>query len=490
MPPCKHGKLCKIKNCPLKHVDEQEVQECIFFKQGFCYNGPHCIRRHLKRLPDEVPIEASFEQCITGGSASAPKRLKAPNENYKVSLCNHWLLKGTCHFNEGCHFAHGEEEIHDSPQSEPFQDSEVYDLTRDRMDAPLELPFPEARVSYFLFQSPDLRSLMISKLRGVWSVPTRLAAEINTALRTHDHVIAYMCVRSLKGIYGVIKIVDGIPAPPPHLTNFPMTPEFRISWLRTMRVSLRTVAQLKIGTTGMFVGRTTSDSKFESKVGSELLYISYRKPVWDWSEEGELQLAEMYLVRQRALNGEAVPVIAPDCLFSAEWIEKASIGISDAVKSSKLVMPVTPVDFYTLPHPGIMVLASGAVADEMFNRLVNFMQSFIFYTGPSMRKIQCIYQYLVCLQHEHVISRNLLTRILTHVTSPLYGPLFPFHHHYTHAHSHTDRFSDSLLICRFVLNINSYYVLYSSLHVLSCVYSIPACIAVANGGCWRPYLHA
>ena len=24
MPPCKHGKNCKIKNCPLKHVDEGE----------------------------------------------------------------------------------------------------------------------------------------------------------------------------------------------------------------------------------------------------------------------------------------------------------------------------------------------------------------------------------------------------------------------------------------------------------------------------------
>ena len=25
MPACKHGKLCKIKNCHLKHMDEQEV---------------------------------------------------------------------------------------------------------------------------------------------------------------------------------------------------------------------------------------------------------------------------------------------------------------------------------------------------------------------------------------------------------------------------------------------------------------------------------
>ena len=33
MPACKHGNLCKIKNCLLKHTDEQEISECIFYKQ-------------------------------------------------------------------------------------------------------------------------------------------------------------------------------------------------------------------------------------------------------------------------------------------------------------------------------------------------------------------------------------------------------------------------------------------------------------------------
>ena len=41
------------------------------------------------------------------------KKSNQPNDNYKVSLCNHWLLDGVCHFNEDCHFAHGEEEIND-----------------------------------------------------------------------------------------------------------------------------------------------------------------------------------------------------------------------------------------------------------------------------------------------------------------------------------------------------------------------------------------
>jgi hypothetical protein len=30
MPACKHGKLCKIKNCHLKHIDDQEVSVNLF----------------------------------------------------------------------------------------------------------------------------------------------------------------------------------------------------------------------------------------------------------------------------------------------------------------------------------------------------------------------------------------------------------------------------------------------------------------------------
>lgn len=33
MPACKHGNLCKIKNCLLKHTDEKEISECVFYRQ-------------------------------------------------------------------------------------------------------------------------------------------------------------------------------------------------------------------------------------------------------------------------------------------------------------------------------------------------------------------------------------------------------------------------------------------------------------------------
>jgi hypothetical protein len=127
MPPCKHGTLCKIKNCPQKHGDK-DTTECVFFKQGFCYNGPVCQRRHVSRPPDECPEEASFElgyinilnsAASTQGGANANKRQRThtPNENYKVTLCTHWLISGNCQYGDGCHFAHGEDEVQGGQQS-------------------------------------------------------------------------------------------------------------------------------------------------------------------------------------------------------------------------------------------------------------------------------------------------------------------------------------------------------------------------------------
>ena len=127
MPNCKHGNMCKIKNCQMRHTDEQEVSECIFYRQGFCYNGPNCVRRHVKRKPDECPQEANFEHAVSqaggggaagggggggtggmGGMNMMMKRKKGnqPNENYKVraplfpSLLSTYLLTCLSHLSD------------------------------------------------------------------------------------------------------------------------------------------------------------------------------------------------------------------------------------------------------------------------------------------------------------------------------------------------------------------------------------------------------
>jgi hypothetical protein len=273
-------------------------------------------------------VQASFDQALSianvvGGASNAAalmaskKRKTGGNDNYKVSLCNHWLLDGVCHFNDDCLFAHGEEEINDSFQAnDALNDVDVYDPTRNRMDAPLSLPYSLAstRLAYFVLQAPDLRSLSVSKRRGVWAFPTRMADEINAALRAHDHVIIYFLVRALKGMYGVARMGGPIPQGPPMA---PLTPEFPVIWMRTQRIGMKTIAQMKVGSTGMFVGRTSTDCRFENKVGSEMLHIAYRKPEWDWNLE--IEAGELSIVRA---PDETLPP-SPDALFSLDWIQKS-----------------------------------------------------------------------------------------------------------------------------------------------------------------------
>lgn len=336
MPQCKHGKLCKIKNCPLKHGDA-DVLECIFYKQGFCFNGPMCHRRHVVRPPEDCPTESNFEPAyyasnINPVSGSGPssninpiKKIRStqPNENYKVTLCTHWLQSGSCTFEEGCHFAHGEEEVHDGHQSgtDMMAEAEIYDPTRFRMDNPLKMPFTyQDKISYFLLQAPDLRSLRISKRRSRWSIPYWLRDELNTAYQSSKHVILFFCVRQMRGIYGLARMNGEIPAP---IIGNPMSREFPVVWVRTLRISLRTISQMKIASTGMFIGKTLIDARMDTRLGLDLLHIAYRKPEWDWT----LEFEKASYIPPSAMNEEfryftspeALALLHPDLLFSEDW---------------------------------------------------------------------------------------------------------------------------------------------------------------------------
>lgn len=66
------------------------------------------------------------------------------------------------------------------------------------------------------------------------------------------------------------------------------------------RIGMKTMAQMKVGSTGMFVGRTTTDCRFENKVGSEMLHIAYRKPEWSW--DAEVDTAEKTIIKGSKKN--------------------------------------------------------------------------------------------------------------------------------------------------------------------------------------------
>lgn len=387
MPLCRNGKLCKLKNCPLKHVADEDLEECLFFKQGFCYNGPKCTRRHLKRTPDECLVEYPFEQ-VTYAQATVGKRLKVGqrNDNFRVTLCTHWLLSGHCPFGEECHYAHGEDELHTPHTSDFFYDSDIYDPTKFVLGVPLELPFPMAsRCSYFVLQSPDLRSLAVSKRRGIWAVSTRIAAEMNAAFRSSDFVILFFEVRPLRGIYGVAKLNAIIPPSAPHI---PITPEFPVTWLRTFRISLSTVSQLKLGTSGMFVGRSYMDGRFDNKVGLDMLLVAYRKPVWDWTLEIVKTEKHIRLKDPAMFGGKPGPVgeyyppggvaayyLPPDVLFAQDWIDRAGLAVNEkgTIIMQRPPVPIManvgpPAEFYRGTQQGFIVCGSTPVIEEMFAR--------------------------------------------------------------------------------------------------------------------------
>lgn len=420
MPVCKHGNLCKIHNCPLKHIAEDQMEECLFYKQGFCYHGPKCTRRHVKRMPEDCPAEATFEAINFAPGTVTGKQIKTaePNDNFKVSLCTHFLMNGVCPYDPKCHYAHGEDELNEGyqPNIEFLNDSGVYDPTAGRLDCTLELPFPTGtKCSYFMLQAPDLRSLAVARRRGVWAVPMRIVAEINAAARASEHVLLFFVVRSLRGLYGVATLAG--PIPPPMNPMSPMSGEFAIHWLRSVRVTLKTIAQLKMGTTGVFLGRCAMDGRFDNKIGMDILLVCYRKPAWEWLRELEkaekgIRLSPDALLRTVAstggsqltinceyfpANGESSYYLPPDVLFPPDWIERAGIipndkgmiiqhrsnsvrvgGVTGAGaaasagggmgNSSAFSMPQPVANFYTGELPGFIFVANAQVMEEMMGR--------------------------------------------------------------------------------------------------------------------------
>jgi cleavage and polyadenylation specificity factor subunit 4 len=396
---CKHGSLCKIKNCPLKHMEENAMQECLYYRQGFCMKGPDCFLRHVKRRPEECPQEGNFEACAgalvqPGSQLSLAlqdkiKRSNAQNENFKTTICSHWLRNGTCGFNDDCHFAHGEAQINDLNQGpESADDAIIYDPTRHDLSEDPVVPYTlESKVSYFLLQVPDMQALTVCKRRGVWQVTVRMASEINAALKSSpDGVLAFMCIRSYRGIYGIVQITGMVP---PAMAGSLITPEFQVKWVRTLRVAVRTVAQMKFNT-GMFVGKTASDGRFNSDIGYDILLICYRKPSWDWTAPDQISQAlegipdgEM-VYSQPSLHGK------PDQLFDDDWIDRmvtTTMAYVNAFQRNRNMLHTNAVmstqdrygnfggnkdvgnDYYTGDEPGFIFCANNTMQiQEMIER--------------------------------------------------------------------------------------------------------------------------
>ena len=72
MPLCRWGTNCKIKDCPYRHVAEDDKPECVFYTHGFCPHGAGCRYRHISREREEMPLIADFQ--LGAGAARARRR--------------------------------------------------------------------------------------------------------------------------------------------------------------------------------------------------------------------------------------------------------------------------------------------------------------------------------------------------------------------------------------------------------------------------------
>jgi hypothetical protein len=214
-----------------------------------------------------------------------------------------------------------------------------------------------------------------------------------------DHVIIFFSVRALRGIYGVALMSGPIPNVGHGL---PLSPEFPVEWIRTMRVSLSTVAQLKLGSSGMFVGRSSSDGRFDSRIGLDMLLTAFRKPIWDWSLEMERAEQNIHLLDPALMgmpqaapagefyphNGQSAYYLPDDVLFSPDWIDRSSLEVNqrgvpmrpgDRIEndrpqmfSNRMEAPSTapPTEFYLGDFPGFIVCAPSAMLEEMFRLML------------------------------------------------------------------------------------------------------------------------
>ena len=395
------------------------------FTLGFCRNGPFCKFRHLKRPPDECPAIANFDACLENNTSNSNNSYLAQNINnfslnlssmmnfnkrrnigsggssilpsfstgqpeilYKVSICRSWLEseEDSCPLQSSCNFAHGEGELNVVGDLEEYNDETIYDPTRGQMTKlPSPLPFLSSgeKLTYFVLQAPDIRSLVVSRRRSVWLASTKIVNEMNFAVSNNkERVILIFSVRPMKGIYGLATFTSVIPIPAETVQN---SIEFEITWLRSFRLSLKVVTLTRAGTGG----RSSLDIRLDKAAGSEIFYLAYRKPEWDWEADRDK------ILNFTAPSNAALPA---DVLFLEDFLlaNKEEVSPSPVSSlpipppprpyrapptllesSSRKVLPflppvlsVPPQDYYPGDIPGFIFTAKTYMIPEIFGRFI------------------------------------------------------------------------------------------------------------------------
>jgi cleavage and polyadenylation specificity factor subunit 4 len=315
MPLCRHGERCKIKDCPFRHISEGERMECAFYKSGFCIHGPFCRYKHLKRPREDLPVVADFSlglsqmQAGKDGEKVLRRPAPKPNEFYKISLCKHFMA-GECPFGDGCHFAHGENELRTFPRKQELQQpddegtslsdnmfSNAEHVTVDYFQGgaagggkPCPILEPD-QAHYFLVCAATQRDLALSTVLGEWYVQARHAEQLNKAYcNGTQQVLVFFTVSDSRHIQGAALMTS--PCTYDEALNGGQDAfayRFAVEWYRTTEFPITTA--LEVAPDLLLPTRTTQFCQDMSpRTGESLMKAVWNSPLVtlyeSWSDEG------------------------------------------------------------------------------------------------------------------------------------------------------------------------------------------------------------
>ncbi len=106
MPMCKFGSVCPDKECSFKHKRDEEKEECINYRLGFCSFGPLCEFRHVRRPAEELLAISELWKPNSFVEQRARAESAKAGGAYRINLCKYFLDLGWCPLFEQCKFAH------------------------------------------------------------------------------------------------------------------------------------------------------------------------------------------------------------------------------------------------------------------------------------------------------------------------------------------------------------------------------------------------
>jgi cleavage and polyadenylation specificity factor subunit 4 len=331
MPICRHGDRCKIKDCPFRHISEENRMECAFYKSGFCIHGPFCRYKHTKRPREDLPTVADFSvglsQMQAGkDGAQAPRRpAPKPNEFFKISLCKHFQ-NGECPFGDGCHFAHGEAELRQFPRKEPGQ--EGAELTEDMFSnqdqttveyyeggasgggKPMPILEPE-QAHFFIVRAATHRDLALSTIRGEWYLQQRHAQKINELYQDgRKQIMIFFTVSDSQHIQAAALVTSRASyQEAADIDKDSFCYRFQVEWYRTTELPIDTA--IEVAPDLLLPTRSTHFCQDMSpKTGGSLMKAIWNSPLVtlyeSWSGEEDPPAPEALLTDFRAPKEEDI----------------------------------------------------------------------------------------------------------------------------------------------------------------------------------------